>query len=185
MGSPKEAWRRSEIGKLRCPKVGCGSSLGLEVSSYLNISKLTPTGVEPAVYHVACPRYLDELCSYQSLVVFVSPEADDPESLALQSATDYLESWCDLCRMPLDWSRAKSSWAQGDEDTEELELTIRCHLSLRQRLARLLGKRVLRHSYLRYVRWVEDESEDDYEDDEIPDRLPSTWLLTPVTDENT
>ena len=180
MDALKEVRRLSELKKLRCGETGCRAVIGLGETSLLNIRRLTKTGVEPSVYQVTCPRFWDyETCMYRSLVVFVSPEADDPEDLALEATTPHLESWCAHCKRTLDWSQAKVTWKEdfGEEFLDEVELSIRCRMTWGERFQRMLGRRVIRHSHVRNVRWIEDDED---EEDDIPDHLPSDWLISPV-----
>lgn len=176
----REVRRLAELRKLRCGDLGCRSVIGVGSWSLINIRRLTKTGVEPSVYQVTCPRYLDgEMCHYISLVVFVSPEAEDPESLALEATTPHLESWCAHCRRTLDWGKAKTTWREdgnGDDFVDEVELSISCPMTWKERFARLMGRRVIRHGHVRNVRWVEDDED---EDDDIPDQVPDGWLISP------
>lgn len=175
----REVRRLSELRKLRCGDPGCRSFIGIGEWSVINIGRLTKTGVEPSVYQVSCPRYLDsEMCHYISLVVFVSPEADDPESLALEATTPHLESWCAQCKRTLDWGKAKIAWKEDldGDDLDEVELSISCRMTWKEKLSLLMGRRVIRHGHVRNVRWVEDDED---EDDDIPDHVPDGWLISP------
>lgn len=175
----REVRRLSELRKMRCGGPSCKSFIGLGVWSVITISRLTKTGVEPSVYQISCPRYLDnEMCHYSSLVVFVSPEAEDPDSLALEATTPHLESWCAHCRRTLDWGKAKTTWKEDtDEDVfDEVELSLSCPLTWKERFSKIMGRRVIRHGHVRNVRWVEDDED---EDDDIPDHVPDGWIVSP------
>lgn len=175
MDELREVRRLGVLRRLRCGKDSCQAELGLGFSQ-LNIRRLTKPGIEPTVFQVCCPMVWEEACDYGSLVVFVSPVAEDPESLAMDAALEHLDGRCAECGRKLGWEEAEAKYRldRSGEPEDEIELRITCPLSLRDRLRQMFGRRVVRHGHLRYIRWAEDD-----EDDEVPDRLPSDWLISP------
>lgn len=179
LGAQREVRRLAELRKLRCGNPSCGSLIGLGSWSLINIRRITKAGEEPSVYQVGCPRFWDrEVCHFISWVVFVSPKSSDPESLALEAVVPHFESWCAHCKRPLDWGKAKIGWKEDPEesDFDEVELTLRCPMTWKERFSKIMGRRVIRHGHLRNVRWVKDDVD---QDEDIPNYVPSDWLISP------
>lgn len=132
-------------------------------------------GWEPVVYAIRCPNFWDYLmCSYGATVVFVDPEVEDPEDLAIQAAKPFLGETCSMCGKRLDWDTAEFISLDEDDEGEEFQLRLVCRVGTKERLQRLLGRRVIRHAQVRNIRWLDED-----DDDEIPDHLPSDWLISP------
>lgn len=166
----------SQLRRLRCQEENYRPTIGMPSSGDPNIIRLTRDGVEPVVYAVRCPNFWDYLmCSYGAVVVFVNPEVEDPEDLAIQAAKPFLGETCSFCGKRLDWDGAELI-ATGEEkdDGEEFQLRIVCRLSTKDRLKRMFGKAVIKHAQIRNIWWLDED-----EDDDIPDYLPADWLISP------